>query len=308
MTLVWVGIVGRAPHEIAAGVEGSRAAAAAYVALVCLRLFAIAFAIQALFLHFAGWTPLGFVRAATAPALVKKLLVLTLSLIETILHAIDRARTALIAGGIITRRFSWRNLRHGWLLVQTVWLTVVVIAIGRTRDKWPIEGTLVAARRRARRGRAAARDGRSRVGRGRPRVPHRGDRIALNARIHRRREFLRPQRRPDGAAAGARPAFFVGPYAEGALSGLSSTVADEIAIYRAPQPVHAEFSAARCRGLRGAQAADAVRRRAGAARAALLLAVGLCGDRDRHRARTARSGKPRQGAGVSARAEISPPR
>lgn len=142
MALVWVGIVGRAPHEIAAGVGGSRSAAAAYAALVCLRLFAIAFAIQALFLHFAGWTPLGFVRALTAPALVKKLLVLTLSLIETILHAIDRARTALIAGGIITRRFSWRNLAHGWLLVQTVWLTVVAIAIGRTRDKWPVEGTL----------------------------------------------------------------------------------------------------------------------------------------------------------------------
>ena len=31
-------------------------------------------------------------------------------------------------------------------------------------------------------------------------------------------------------------AFFVGPYAEAALSGLSSTVGDEIAIYRAPQP------------------------------------------------------------------------
>src|SRR5207237_1244022 len=70
-------------------------------------------------------------------------LVLTLSLIETILQALDRARTALIAAGIITRRQSWRNLRHGWILVQTVWLTVVTIAIGRTRDKWPIEDTLV---------------------------------------------------------------------------------------------------------------------------------------------------------------------
>ncbi|HKS61069.1 MAG TPA: hypothetical protein VJT13_05190, partial [Xanthobacteraceae bacterium] len=39
-----------------------------------------------------------------------------------------------------------------------------------------------------------------------------------------------------------RLSFFVGPYAEGALSGLSSTVADEIAIYRAPAPAHAEFS------------------------------------------------------------------
>jgi hypothetical protein len=26
--------------------------------------------------------------------------------------------------------------------VQTVWLTIVTIAIGRTRDKWPIEDTL----------------------------------------------------------------------------------------------------------------------------------------------------------------------
>ena len=67
---------------------------------------------------------------------------LTLSLIDTILHAVDRARTALIAAGIITRRQSWRNLRHGWILVQTVWLTVVTIAIGRTRDKWPVEDTL----------------------------------------------------------------------------------------------------------------------------------------------------------------------
>ena len=142
MALVWVGIVGRAPAEIAAGVEGSRAAAAAHVALVCLRLFVIAFAIQATMLRFAGWTPLAFVRALTAPPTLKKLLVLTLSLIETTLHAVDRARAALIAAGIITRGHSWRNLRNGWVLVQTVWLTVITIAIGRMRDKWPIEGTL----------------------------------------------------------------------------------------------------------------------------------------------------------------------
>src|SRR3954451_22577431 len=85
MALVWIGIVGRAPAEIAANVEGSRAAAAAYVAVICLRLFIIAFAIQAAFLHFSGWTPLRFVGGLTAPATVKKLLVLTLSLIETIL-------------------------------------------------------------------------------------------------------------------------------------------------------------------------------------------------------------------------------
>lgn len=142
MGVVWVGIVGRAPAEIAASLEGSRAAAAAYVAVVCMRLFIIAFAIQAVFLHFSGWTPLRFVEGLAAPRTVKKLLMLTLSLIETILQAVDRARTALIAAGIITRKASWRNLRHGWVLVQTVWLTVVTIAIGRTRDKWPVEDTL----------------------------------------------------------------------------------------------------------------------------------------------------------------------
>jgi hypothetical protein len=142
MGLVWVALVGRAPHEIAAGLEGSRANAATYVAVTTLRLFVVAFAIQAAFLRFAGWTPLRFTRELTAPAVAKKLIVLTLSLIETILHAIERARTALIAAGLITRRFSLTNLRNGWLLVQTVWLTVVTIAIGRTRDKWPTEDTL----------------------------------------------------------------------------------------------------------------------------------------------------------------------
>lgn len=142
MGLVWVGIVGRAPAEIAANLEGSRMAAAAYVAIICLRLFIIAFSIQAAHLHFTGWTPLRFIRALTAPSVAKKLLILTLSLIETMLHATDRARTALIAAGIITRRPSWRNLRNGWILVQTLWLTVITIAIGRTRDKWPVEDTL----------------------------------------------------------------------------------------------------------------------------------------------------------------------
>src|SRR3954464_12052245 len=38
------------------------------------------------------------------------------------------------------------------------------------------------------------------------------------------------------------PAFLVGPYAEAALSGLSSTVGDEIAIYRSPQPKRSPFT------------------------------------------------------------------
>src|SRR5947207_2072545 len=82
------------------------------------------------------------VGALALPRVAKKLLVLTLSLIDTILQAVDRARTALIGAGLITRQRSWRNLRHGWILVQTVWLTVITIVLGRTRDKWPVEDTL----------------------------------------------------------------------------------------------------------------------------------------------------------------------
>jgi F0F1-type ATP synthase assembly protein I len=142
MMIVWVGIVGRAPHEIAANLEGSRSAAAIHVAIICLRLFVIAFTVQIAFLHFAGWTPLRFIGALALPRVAKKLLVLTLSLIGTILQAVDRARTALIGAGLVTRQRSWRNLRHGWILVQTVWLTVITIVLGRTRDKWPVEDTL----------------------------------------------------------------------------------------------------------------------------------------------------------------------
>jgi len=40
-----------------------------------------------------------------------------------------------------------------------------------------------------------------------------------------------------------RPAFFVGPYAEAALSGLSTSVADELALYRAPQSTRPAFAA-----------------------------------------------------------------
>src|SRR5437764_449628 len=38
------------------------------------------------------------------------------------------------------------------------------------------------------------------------------------------------------------PAFFIGPHAEAALSGLSSTVADEVEIYRAPAPSREAFT------------------------------------------------------------------
>jgi len=142
MVLVWVGIVGRAPAEIAAGVAGTRADAASYVLFICLRLFLIVLAIQLVILRFDALTPLQFVCALHLPVTAKRLLVLTLSLIETLRHAIDRARTALVAAGLVTRAPSLRNLLTGWVLVQTVWLSAITIVVGRLRDKWPIENTL----------------------------------------------------------------------------------------------------------------------------------------------------------------------
>jgi hypothetical protein len=142
MGLVWVGIIGRSPAEIAAGVPGSRTAALAFVMLVCLRLTVIALVVPLLVQRFAHLTPLQFVRALTLPLPAKRLLALTLSFIDTFLHAVERARTALVAAGVVTPGLSLTNATQGWILVQTVWLSVVTIAIGRLRDKWPTEQTL----------------------------------------------------------------------------------------------------------------------------------------------------------------------
>jgi len=142
MIAVWVGVVGRAPEDIAADQPGSRLSALAYVAIVCARLFLIVAITQAGALRFSALTPLQFVKTLRMPLTFKRLAVLTLSLIETLHQAIDRAHTALIASGVITRRLSVRNLLHGWVLVQTVWLTAITSVTGRMRDKWPIENTL----------------------------------------------------------------------------------------------------------------------------------------------------------------------
>jgi hypothetical protein len=142
MIIVWVVVVGRDPTEIAADQPGSRAMAFAYVAMVCARLFLIVAIAQTAAMKFADMTPLQFVRTLRAPVLLKRLAVLTMSLVETLEQAVDRAYIALIASGVITRRLSARNLLHGWVLVQTVWLTAITSVTGRMRDKWPIEHTL----------------------------------------------------------------------------------------------------------------------------------------------------------------------
>jgi len=142
MAIVWIGIVARSPAEIAAGLPGSRTAALGYVTIVCMRLFLIALLLRLVTLRFSHLTPLQFIRALWAPLLLKKLLVLTLSWIDTILHAVDRSRTALVTAGVVAPRLALKNVANGWILVQTVWLSVITIAIGRARDKWPAENTL----------------------------------------------------------------------------------------------------------------------------------------------------------------------
>lgn len=142
MGVVWVGIVGEAPYQIAADVGGTRAAALLYVAKLSGRLFFIVAVIQLVFLRFADLTPLQLVRALALPAAVKRMLAITLSLIETLRHAIDRAHIALIASGTLTRAPSLRNALHSWRLIQAVWLSVVTIMLGRMRDKWPVENTM----------------------------------------------------------------------------------------------------------------------------------------------------------------------
>jgi hypothetical protein len=142
MGVVWVGIVGEAPYQIAADLGGTRAAALLYVAKISGRLFFIVAVIQLVFLRFSDLTPLQLVRALALPAAVKRMLAITLSLIGTLSHAIDRAHIALIASGTLTRAPSLRNALHSWRLIQAVWLSAVTIMLGRMRDKWPVENTM----------------------------------------------------------------------------------------------------------------------------------------------------------------------
>ena len=142
MGLVWVGIVGESPAQIAAETVGTRLAALIYVAKLCGRLFFIVAVVQLVFLRFAELSPLQLVRALALPATVKRTLVITLSLIGTLRHAIDRAHIALIAAGTLTRAPSPRNVAHSWRLIQAVWLSAVTIMLGRMRDKWPVENTI----------------------------------------------------------------------------------------------------------------------------------------------------------------------
>jgi len=142
MGLVWVGFVGEAPYQIASAAGGTRHAALAYVGGLCGRLFLIVAVAQLVVLRFRALTPLQLIRALALPASVKRVLVITLSLIATLRHAIDRAHIALIAAGTLTRAASLRNVVHGWRLVQAVWLSAVTIVLGRMRDKWPVENTV----------------------------------------------------------------------------------------------------------------------------------------------------------------------
>jgi hypothetical protein len=142
MGLVWVGLVGEAPYQLAADAVGTRTAALIYVAKLSGRLFFVVTVIQLVFLRFADLTPLQLIRALTLPVPVKRMLAITLSLIGTLRHAIDRAHIALIASGTLTRAPSWRNAVHSWRLIQAVWLSAVTILIGRMRDKWPVEDTM----------------------------------------------------------------------------------------------------------------------------------------------------------------------
>jgi hypothetical protein len=142
MGVVWVGIVGESPYQIAAESAGTRAAALGYVATLCGRLFFIVLVVQLVFLRFAELTPLQIIRALALPATVKRVLAITLSLIGTLRHAIDRAHIALIAAGTLTRAPSLRNVLHSWRLIQAVWLSAVTIMVGRMRDKWPVENTI----------------------------------------------------------------------------------------------------------------------------------------------------------------------
>jgi len=90
---------------------------------------------------FAQTTPLRFISALRIPLVFKRLLVFTLSLVETFRHAIDRAHTALVPA--IAHASNVDAQSHQWLGAGADGVADRHHhVVGRLRDKWPVENTL----------------------------------------------------------------------------------------------------------------------------------------------------------------------
>lgn len=151
LSIIWIGLIGSAPMEVAWLAPIDQQTPVAYVVRISFRLFLFALLVDAVLVRSMTDSALLFVSRLSLPVSIKQVIAMTLAIASSIRAAADRSRVALIAANLITPERSIRNVRHLWLFLQTVWLFIISSVSDKLQTKWKIEQiTTVLAERLAR--------------------------------------------------------------------------------------------------------------------------------------------------------------
>lgn len=131
LSVVWILIAGAAP------VAGH--SAVVYVANLCSRLLLFVVLLHAALKSYLTEGALRFLTEVKLPKPVKIMLAMTLAIASTIRASTEKAWVSLVTANLLTPRMSWRNARHGGLLVLTIWMSIVGTVSARLQTKWMIE-------------------------------------------------------------------------------------------------------------------------------------------------------------------------
>ena len=120
LSVVWILIAGAAP--VPQGLPYPRAghSAVVYVANLCSRLLLFVVLLHAALKSSLTEGALRFLTEVKLPKPVKIMLAMTLAIASTIRASTEKAWVSLVTANLLTPRMSWRNARHGGLLVHGV--------------------------------------------------------------------------------------------------------------------------------------------------------------------------------------------
>jgi len=139
LSVVWILIAGAAP--VPQGLPYPRAghSAVVYVANLCSRLLLFVVLLHAALKSSLTEGALRFLTEVKLPKPVKIMLAMTLAIASTIRASTEKAWVSLVTANLLTPRMSWRNARHGGLLVLTIWMSIVGTVSARLQTKWMTE-------------------------------------------------------------------------------------------------------------------------------------------------------------------------
>lgn len=137
--LLWTIYLGYAPTEVLFAKSGQNLTAGEYTLGISTRLIVMVMLVVLLAESFQQRRPGEFIRGLCLPERAKILLLLAISLSNTMIIAARRAHTALTSANVLTGRWSARNVLGLHWLIQATWLSSLAIAIERLDTKWRYE-------------------------------------------------------------------------------------------------------------------------------------------------------------------------